>query len=93
MNRIGEGFEAGAPSELGVDARAVDDVVSVAASRARREHGREVQPVDAEIDEVGQQRERVGEAEVSVQLQAVGGDGRTRHFSGPLRAPRSSSRG
>ena len=33
VNRIGEGFEAGPPSELGVDGRAVDDVVSVAASR------------------------------------------------------------
>ena len=31
---LGEGFEAGAPAELGVDGRAVDDVVSVPASRA-----------------------------------------------------------
>ena len=76
---IGERFESGAAAELGIDLGRVDDVVTVPAPEPGGEHGREVQPVDAEVREVRHHRARGGEIEVGMELEAVRGDRRTGH--------------
>ena len=58
-------------AELLGDAGGVDHVVSVGRARARLQRRRQVQVRDAEVPQVGDQRARVGEAEVGSQLKAI----------------------
>jgi hypothetical protein len=67
-----EAFEAFGAAEFGVDLRVVDHVVAVQAAGARARDRRAVHMADAQAREVGQQRRGSIEAEIAVQLKAIG---------------------
>src|SRR5664279_3829806 len=71
----GQGAEARLAAEHGGDVGVVDDVVEVGASRRRAQDGGEVDVGDAQGGDVVEVGSGVGEGEVGVQLDAVGGDG------------------
>lgn len=73
----GERAQVGLRAELGIDARGIDDVVSVFASAPRGENRRQVQMRDAEPLEVRDVRARVVQRERAVELQPIRGGERT----------------
>ena len=72
LERVDERFEVLAASDLRVERVVVDDVVAVLAARARLEVRRAVDVADAQAGEVGHELCRLVEAEIAVELQAIG---------------------
>ena len=52
-------------TELGIDARGIDHVISVRRARARRHDRRGIEMTNAERSEVGHQARRIGESEAA----------------------------
>ncbi len=65
--------EASFAAQIGVEAVEIADVITVGALRPGAGDGGEVEVTDAEIGEVAQQRPRVTEGELGVELDAIGG--------------------
>ena len=61
-------------ADLRVQARRIDDVVAVQAARARGQKRRGVDVGDAERVEIGDQRRRVAQREVAIELKPIGGE-------------------
>src|SRR5205823_5417400 len=65
-------------ADLGVEAGRIDDVVAVQAARARGQKWRRVDVGDSERVEIGDQRGRVAQREMAVELQAISRQGNAR---------------
>src|SRR3546814_13486715 len=74
-HRVDEATEAGGPAEVLAQLPVVDDVVSVGAAGHRLQDRRAVEVADPQRRQVGGQGRGIVEAEVRVQLHAVGGGG------------------
>jgi hypothetical protein len=91
--RRDEAREAFLAAQLGVDLVVRHHVVAVHAARARALDGRAVHVAHAQLGQVGQHANRVVEAEVLVELQAVGGARHARlHAPAAARALRARTR-
>ena len=65
-----QGQQARLASQLGIDARRVDHVVTVLRARPRDGDGRGIEMADAQPREIGHQRFGIGEGEAAMELQA-----------------------
>ena len=72
--RVEQPAQVGLGADLGIDAAVVDHIVAVRAARPRFQEGRGINVAHAELGEVRHERGRVGEAELLVKLQPVGGN-------------------
>jgi hypothetical protein len=92
VQRIAEALELGHAAQLGVDLRAVGDVVAMRAAGPRAQQRRGVDVTHAQALQVRQDRARRVEVEARVELQPVGGAGDAREHGGlHARAPPSTA--